>query len=61
MKEERYFYVPDASSSDLLPEEERNHALRVLRLGVNDSIFLMDGNGRFYNAVISEISKKHCK
>ena len=32
MKEARYFYVPDAALGSELPEEEAQHALRVLRL-----------------------------
>lgn len=32
MKEERFFYVPDASEVDCLPDEEAVHAVRVLRL-----------------------------
>ena len=32
MKEERYFYVPEADSRMELPQEEASHALRVLRL-----------------------------
>ena len=31
MKEERYFYVPNAATNNQLPEEEAGHALRVLR------------------------------
>ena len=61
MKEERFFYNPLAESSDSLPEEEAAHALRVLRLKSDDKICIMDGNGAFYNAVITDISKKICK
>lgn len=60
MKEERYFYCPDAATCNLMPQEEADHALRVLRLGVGDSIRLIDGKGSFYDACISEISKKRC-
>ena len=51
MKEERYFYVPEASNSNELPVDEAIHAVRVLRLKESDEIFLMDGKGSFY---------KHC-
>ena len=45
MKEERYFYVPNASDKTELPEEEAKHALKVLRLNVGDNIVLIDGKG----------------
>ncbi len=61
MKEERYFYTPDAGSTNLLPEDEAAHAVRVLRYAVGDKIRLMDGKGNFYVAEISETSKKVCK
>ena len=38
MKEERYFYVPDAASQTELPSEEAMHALRVLRLKGGDEM-----------------------
>ena len=47
MKEERYFYVPEASSRTELPEEEALHAVRVLRMKGGDEMFLMDGEGVF--------------
>ena len=45
MKEVRYFYVPKAGELDELPQEEAQHAIRVLRLVEGDEIFLMDGEG----------------
>ena len=50
MKEERYFYVPNADRNNELPPEETTHALRVLRLQSGDDMFLMDGRGNFYHA-----------
>ena len=38
MKEERYFYVPDAANSSELPEQEAQHAIRVLRLVEGDDM-----------------------
>ena len=61
MKEERFFYNPNVETSNCLPEDETAHAVRVLRLKTDDKICVMDGNGSFYNAVITEISKKSCK
>ena len=60
MKEERYFYAPDAAVSNELPEEEAQHALRVLRLDAGDEMMLMDGKGTFYHAIITEATKKRC-
>ena len=45
MKEVRYFFVPDASAHNELPNEEGQHATRVLRLEAGDEVFLMDGVG----------------
>lgn len=58
MKEERYFYVPNASKTNELPADEATHALRVLRLKEGDEIFLMDGEGCFYRAVVTLASKR---
>lgn len=60
MKEERYFYVPDAASSSELPQEEAVHAIRVLRLTEGDHIFLMDGMGTFFKAEVTMTTGKHC-
>ena len=60
MKEARYFYVPDACDHQELPEEEAQHAIKVLRLSEGDEIFLMDGCGTFYRATVSLVSKRHC-
>ena len=51
MKEQHYFYTPQMDGE--LPEEEARHALRVLRLHIGDPLFLMDGKGNFYEAVIT--------
>lgn len=60
MKEIRYFYVPGASSSCELPEEEAKHAIRVLRLQSGDRMVLVDGEGRKFDAEVSVSSGKHC-
>lgn len=60
MKETRFFYVPQAASGDELPEEEAKHAVRVLRLQVGDELYLMDGQGTFYDAELTLASAKHC-
>jgi 16S rRNA (uracil1498-N3)-methyltransferase len=60
VKEERYFYVPCAATLTELPQEEAQHAIKVLRLREGDTIFLMDGKGTFYRAEVSMVSNKHC-
>ncbi len=60
MKEERYFYVPDAKDCNVLPDEEAVHAVRVLRLKPGDDMMLMDGNGCFYKAAVTETTQKRC-
>lgn len=60
MKETRYFYVPQAPERNELPEEEAQHALRVLRLKEGDEMMLMDGQGTFYRAEVTMASSKHC-
>ncbi|MDO4160045.1 MAG: 16S rRNA (uracil(1498)-N(3))-methyltransferase [Prevotellaceae bacterium] len=60
MKEMRFFYVPDAVNLTELPMDEAMHALRVLRLKSGDEMFLMDGEGNFYNAVVTIAATKRC-
>lgn len=60
MKEERFFYVPQASSLNELPEEEASHAVRVLRLKAGDEMMLMNGAGTFFRAVVTLSTGKRC-
>ncbi|MBR1667257.1 MAG: 16S rRNA (uracil(1498)-N(3))-methyltransferase [Bacteroidaceae bacterium] len=60
MKEVRFFYVPNADSMNELPEEEAQHAVRVLRMEMGDEMMLMDGQGTFYRTVVTEATKKRC-
>ena len=54
------FYAPNISSEQVLPEEESQHAVRVLRLQAGDNIEIVDGVGGFYKAVIINPHPKHC-
>ena len=58
MKEERFFYDPLMSGE--LPQEEAHHAVKVLRLGVGDEMWLMDGKGTFYRAIITAATGHRC-
>jgi len=60
MKEERYFYVPEAATQGELPADEAVHAVRVLRLGQGDAMMLMDGRGTFFRAEVVEATPKRC-
>ena len=60
MKETRYFYVPDAASTNELPAEESAHASRVLRLESGDEVFLIDGTGCFFKAQLTLVTKGRC-
>ncbi len=60
MKEERFFYVPDAASQTEMPMDEAMHALRVLRLKGGDDMYLMDGVGNFYHAEVTIAATKRC-
>ena len=60
MKETRYFYVPDAASTNELPAEEAAHASRVLRLESGDEVFLIDGAGCFFKAQLTLVTKGRC-
>ena len=61
MKEVRYFYVPNAPQQNELPEEEAQHAVRVLRMAAGDEMVLIDGAGYFHEAVITEVAKRYCR
>lgn len=54
------FYTPEIESTLELPQEEAAHCLRVLRLSSGDNITLTDGNGYFYDAVITTATGKRC-
>ncbi len=60
MKETRFFYAPEASRVQELPEDEARHALRVLRLKEGDGIVVSDGKGFLYDARIADTGKKNC-
>ena len=60
MKETRYFYVPDAASTNELPAEEAAHVSRVLRLESGDEVFLIDGAGCFFKAQLTLVTKGRC-
>lgn len=60
MKEIRYFYAPQATMTDELPQDEATHAIRVLRMQPGDTIYLIDGKGAFHHAEITLVTNKKC-
>lgn len=60
MKEQRFFYVPDAVHQTELPPDEAMHAMRVLRLKSGDELFLMDGTGNYFKAEVTIAATRHC-
>jgi 16S rRNA (uracil1498-N3)-methyltransferase len=55
------FHVPDvdaASARVALPDDEAEHLVRVLRLGVGDEVEVFDGRGRLWRAEIVHAGKK---
>ena len=60
MKETRYFYVPHARRQQELPEEEALHATRVLRMKDGDPMVLIDGEGTFFDAVVTLATQRRC-
>ncbi|MBT6006752.1 MAG: 16S rRNA (uracil(1498)-N(3))-methyltransferase, partial [Prolixibacteraceae bacterium] len=56
------FYVPNISGAEvILDETESKHAVKVLRLFEGNKVQVIDGNGGFYEAVISDAHPKKCK
>ena len=57
-------FAPDltpAHPTYLLAEDESKHAVRVLRLGLGDTVALLDGRGGRYTAAIAEANPKRCQ
>jgi len=54
------FYVPNLAYGNVLPEEESQHAVKVLRLQIGDEIVVVDGAGGYYKAQITNPHPKHC-
>lgn len=60
MKEIHLFYAPDIATDPVLPQEEAQHAVRVLRMQEGDRLLVTDGKGCFYEAVLTLASPKRC-
>jgi 16S rRNA (uracil1498-N3)-methyltransferase len=55
------FYAPDLLTHHVLPEEELQHCIRVLRKQQGDIINITDGKGYFYKAQIINNQHDNCR
>ena len=56
------FYTPDISGDVcVLNESESHHIIKVLRKKEGEDVYLIDGNGGFFQGNITEAHPKHCK
>ncbi|GHA58548.1 16S rRNA (uracil(1498)-N(3))-methyltransferase [Pontibacter akesuensis] len=56
------FFTPDiVADTYTLSEEESKHCTRVLRLGHGDTVYLVDGIGGRYTAIIQDANPKKCQ
>ena len=55
------FYAPDIETTMLLPEEEGQHCVRVLRLAEGDEIEVVDGKGQLFTCRITLATNKRCE
>lgn len=54
------FYAPDILTTKLLPEDESQHAVRVMRLSEGDRLDVVDGRGTLYHCHIAMAHPKRC-
>lgn len=54
------FYAPDIETVNLLPEEEAQHCVRVLRLKEGDQVEIVDGKGHLFLCEIVSANHKNC-
>lgn len=53
-------FFSSSTTSGTLPDEEAQHAARVLRLKTGDSIQIINGKGHLTSAQITSIDKRNC-
>lgn len=54
------FFAPDIEKDNLLPPDESQHCIRVLRHREGDEICVVDGNGHRFTASIVEANPRGC-
>ena len=55
------FYAPNIAIEPVLPEEESNHCVQVLRRTTGDEVLVTDGVGNLYHCVVTNPHRKHCE
>ena len=55
------FYAPNIAVEPILPEEESNHCVQVLRRTAGDAVQVTDGVGNLYHCIITNPHRKHCE
>lgn len=55
------FYAPNIVAEPVLPEEESNHCVQVLRRTAGDEVQVTDGVGNLYHCIITNPHRKHCE
>lgn len=55
------FYCPTISTGTVLSEEESQHAVKVLRMQVGEEMVVVDGDGGYYRARITNPHPKRCE
>lgn len=60
------FYAPDITTTMLLPDEEAQHCVRVLRLKEGEEVEVVDGKGhlhlcRILNATAKKLRRGDCR
>lgn len=55
------FYAPNIATEPVLPDEESNHCVQVLRRAAGDEILVTDGVGQLYHCVVTNPHRKHCE
>lgn len=54
------FIAKIENNKAFLPEEESFHCCKVLRKKAGDLISVIDGKGRYFEAVLEKVTEKHC-
>lgn len=54
------FYCPEIRISPILPEQESQHCVRVLRMKEGDNLTVTDGTGSFYDCSLLQAHPKQC-
>ncbi len=54
------FFCPDILDNPILPEQESQHCVKVLRAKIGETITITDGKGSFYDCELIQAEPKRC-